>query len=132
MGSSLQVTAGLLIALVYVNLYLEFKPLFSEKLHQTKIATLWQLYFIFFCAFIIKANFVDSENTYLVVGLMIMIFASCVKNLFDLTVQQTQTVNNFRQNLGNKVRQFSRGGINLEMDKLFRDKNCDSLTSQEL
>jgi hypothetical protein len=63
---------------------------------------------------------------------MIMIFASCVKNLFDLTVQQTQTVNNFRQNLGNKVRQLSRGGINLEMDKLFRDKNCDSLTSQEL
>lgn len=130
-GSSLQITMGVLIALVYVNLYLAFKPLFSESLQNTKIATLWQLYFIFFCAFVIKANFVDAEHSGLVVLLMIMVFASCVKNLFDVVAQQTSTVNKFRQNLGKRVRQFSRGSRNIEMDQLFEDSVKRSTVSSE-
>lgn len=130
-GSSLQITMGVLIALVYVNLYLAYKPLFSENLQNTKIATLWQLYFIFFCAFIIKADFVDAEHSGLVVLLMIMVFASCVKNLFDVIAQQTSTVNKFRQNLSERVRQLSRGSRNIEMDQLFDDSVKRSTLSIE-
>lgn len=114
---------GLLLALIYVNLYLQFSPFFTDGLQKTKIATLWQLYFIFFFAFIIKADFVDSENIFMVIAFMALIFASCVKNMMDFSIRASGRITNLRETVGSRVRQMSRGGSRsaVEMDKLFAD-----------
>ena len=118
-GSSLQVTFGLLLALLYVNLYIYYAPLFTESLQNTKIATLWQLYFIFFLVLIIKAEFVDSEDVWIVICFILLIFASMVKNLWEFITGRRAAIANFRQNMGQRMRQFSRGSRTVEMDNIF-------------
>lgn len=112
---------ALLLALIYVNLYIKFNTFFTESLQKTKIATLWQLYFVFFFAFVIKANFIDSEEIFVAIAFMVLIFASCVKNFMDFSVDQSGRINEFRQVVGTKVRQMSRSSREVELDKLFAD-----------
>ena len=121
-GSSLQVSIGLLLSLLYVNLYLNFKPFNMEPLQRVKLITLWQLYFVFFFAFIIKAEFINPENKFVVISFIFLIFASVVRNIAIFVkseAEQNQSVRRFRQTVDNRLRLLSGSGRSIEMDKLY-------------
>lgn len=75
-GSSTQILMGLLFSLVFIKLYELCKPYQDHVIQRIKDISLWQIFFIFGCALLINGEYVESQDTYVVVFMVFVIFVN--------------------------------------------------------
>lgn len=86
-GSFLQIEVGFLLVFLYARLYSLCDPYKDGKLQALKVITLWQLFFIFHVAFLIRGEELQLSNNKTAIILFVLCFA-CL--LFDTMLAALQ------------------------------------------
>lgn len=82
-GSAIQIVIGALLTLSFLYLYARYEPFQDEFVLSIKIVSYWQIFFVFWIALLIKAEFNSIKSSLLGVLLLISVFI----NLFYDTLK---------------------------------------------
>jgi hypothetical protein len=75
-GSALQIIVGAILTLVFLHLYARYEPFNDSFVLSIKIVSYWQIFFVFWIALLIKADFPSIGSRALGICLVITIFAN--------------------------------------------------------
>lgn len=75
-GSAIQIVVGALLTLTFLQLYARYEPFTDDFVLSIKIVSFWQIFFVFWIALLIKADFPSMSFHSLGVCLVIVIFAN--------------------------------------------------------
>lgn len=84
-GSAIQILVGSLISLFYIYIFRKYEPYNDTLIFSIKIITFWQIFFVFWIALLIKADFPSISYTNLGVWLIFVIFSNLLTDLWKIT-----------------------------------------------
>jgi hypothetical protein len=80
-GSAAQIVVGILLALFFLKLYDSWKPFADDTVQSVEIVAQWQVFFVFFVALLLKADFGSLDTVTLDVCLVLAVFANILLDL---------------------------------------------------
>jgi hypothetical protein len=85
-GSAMQILVGALISLGYLYIFLRYEPFSDELISSVKVVSYWQIFFVFWIALLIKADFASIRSEHLAVCLIFVIFSNLIIDLWRISV----------------------------------------------
>lgn len=73
-GSAMQIVIGALMTLLFLFFYAKYEPFLDELMLSIKIISNWQIFFVFWLALLIKANFGSLNPSMLGILLILALF----------------------------------------------------------
>jgi hypothetical protein len=80
-GSAVQIIVGSLLTLTFLHLYARYEPFSDAFVLSIKIISYWQIFFVFWIALLIKAEFHSISDRLLGVCLVFTVFANVIIDL---------------------------------------------------
>jgi hypothetical protein len=80
-GSAIQIVVGALLTLSFLYLYARYEPFQDEFVLTIKILSYWQIFFVFWIALLIKAEFASIDSSLLGILLLLTMF---INLLYDI------------------------------------------------
>jgi hypothetical protein len=109
-GSALQIIVGALLTLLFLHLYARYEPFCDSFVLSIKIISYWQIFFVFWIALLVKADFPSISSGALGVCLIFTVFANIIFDLWKVC----------RASLSSSSRRQSRASpVRLTSDKKF-------------
>jgi hypothetical protein len=81
-GSAIQIVVGALLTLSFLHLYARYEPFADGFVLSIKIVSYWQIFFVFWIALLIKADFPSMSDHSLGICLVVVIFANLFIDLW--------------------------------------------------
>jgi hypothetical protein len=81
-GSAIQIVVGALLTLSFLHMYARYEPFRDSFVLSIKIISYWQIFFVFWIALLIKADFPSMSERALGVCLLLAIFANILNDLW--------------------------------------------------
>jgi hypothetical protein len=85
-GSAIQIIVGALLTLTFLYLYARYEPFTDPFVLSIKIVSYWQIFFVFWIALLIKADFPSVSLHSLGICLVFTIFANVLNDLWKMCV----------------------------------------------
>jgi hypothetical protein len=83
-GSAIQIVVGALLTLSFLHLYARYEPFTDGFVLSIKIVSYWQIFFVFWIALLIKADFPSMSDHSLGICLVVVIFANLFIDLWKV------------------------------------------------
>jgi hypothetical protein len=83
-GSNLQIVIGIMLALMFIRVYTTYRPFLDNNISVLKDLIQWQLFFVFFIAFLLKTESFPNHESSLHVLLVLAVFASLIVDIFNV------------------------------------------------
>lgn len=80
-GSAIQIIVGALLTLTFLHLYARYEPFSDGFVLSIKIISFWQIFFVFWIALLIKADFPSISSHFLGVCLVFTVFWNLLVDL---------------------------------------------------
>jgi hypothetical protein len=81
-GSAIQIVVGALLTLSFLRMYARYEPYRDSFVLSIKIISYWQIFFVFWIALLIKADFPSMSDRSLGLCLVFVIFANIFNDLW--------------------------------------------------
>ena len=83
-GSAVQIVVGALLTLSFLYLYARYEPFTDGFVLSIKIVSYWQIFFVFWIALLIKADFSSMDSHSLGICLVVVIFANLFIDMWKM------------------------------------------------
>jgi hypothetical protein len=84
-GSAIQIVVGALLTLSFLRMYARYEPYRDSFVLSIKIISYWQIFFVFWIALLIKADFPSMSDRSLGLCLVFVIFANIFNDLWKFS-----------------------------------------------
>jgi hypothetical protein len=97
-GSAIQIVVGALLTLTFLHFYARYEPFIDDFVLSIKIISYWQIFFVFWIALLIKADFPSMSFHSLGICLVFTIFSNVLIDLWKVANSILSSSRHHRKN----------------------------------